>query len=150
LTREDIDNLPRQALFVKHGLNRISKDFANWNNSGVIFNNVSDRPRNPDNQADRFELEDMSWFRDNPQEANRMRQIHDDKGMDYILFTAPIKIEPFCLKCHDTAEKAPPVSARGAPTAPTATSWATCGGWSASKLPLSASINAGTGSGPAC
>ena len=29
-----------------HALNRISKDFLNWNDSGLTFNNVSDRPRN--------------------------------------------------------------------------------------------------------
>ena len=35
-----------------HSFSRISKDFANWNDSGVMFNNVSDQPRNPGNQAD--------------------------------------------------------------------------------------------------
>ena len=90
-----------------HSFSRISKDFANWNDSGIIFNNVSDRPRNPGNQADRFELEDMAWFRANTKAGERARNIVDDKGVGYLLYTAPILIEPSCLKCHGTQEAAP-------------------------------------------
>ena len=36
-----------------HSMARISQDYANWTNNGYRFNNVSDRPRNPANQADR-------------------------------------------------------------------------------------------------
>lgn len=50
-----------------HALGRISRDYANWDGSGISFNNVSDRPRNPANRADRFELEAMAWFRANIQ-----------------------------------------------------------------------------------
>ena len=35
-----------------HAMSRISLDFANWSDSGIRFSNVSDRPRNPANQAD--------------------------------------------------------------------------------------------------
>ena len=35
-----------------HSFSRIAKDFAHWNDSGLLFNNVSDQPRNPENQAD--------------------------------------------------------------------------------------------------
>ncbi len=90
-----------------HSLSRISKDFANWNNSGIIFNNVSDQPRNPNNRADRFELEDHDWYRANPQFKERMRDIVDDKGVGYLLYTAPIWVEPFCLKCHGDRADAP-------------------------------------------
>ncbi len=91
-----------------HSFSRISKEFANWNQSGIIFNNVSDVPRNPGNQADRFELEDMNWFRADPKANERMRNIVTDKGVGYLLYTAPIRIEPFCLKCHGNREEAPP------------------------------------------
>ncbi|HRH81209.1 MAG TPA: EAL domain-containing protein [Thiobacillaceae bacterium] len=91
-----------------HSFSRISRDFANWNKSGIIFNNVSDRPRNPANRADRFELEDMAWYRDHPGARERLREIVSDRGVGYMLFTAPIRIEPFCLKCHGTREAAPP------------------------------------------
>jgi diguanylate cyclase (GGDEF)-like protein len=90
-----------------HSLSRISRDFANWNDSGIIFNNVSDRPRNPGNQADRFELEDMTWFRVNEKAADRARNIVNDKGVGYLLYTAPIWIEPSCLTCHGAQESAP-------------------------------------------
>lgn len=91
-----------------HSFTRISKDFANWNNSGVRFNNVSDVPRNPVNQADRFELAAMAAFRAQPNLRERVESILDSDGTDYMLYTAPIWIEPFCLKCHGTREEAPP------------------------------------------
>ncbi len=91
-----------------HSFSRIAKDFANWNDNGVIFNNVSDVPRNPANQADRDELAAMAWFRANPKTAERMESIVDAKGTGYMLYTAPIWIEPFCLKCHGDAADAPP------------------------------------------
>jgi diguanylate cyclase (GGDEF)-like protein/PAS domain S-box-containing protein len=91
-----------------HSFSRISHDFANWNQNGIIFNNVSDQPRNPGNQADRFELEAMNWFSANPKATERMRDIVTDKGIGYMLYTAPIRIEPFCLKCHGDRAAAPP------------------------------------------
>jgi diguanylate cyclase (GGDEF)-like protein/PAS domain S-box-containing protein len=89
-----------------HSLSLISKDYKNWNESGIIFNNVTDRPRNPGNQADKFELEDMRFFLENPNKTSRLRNISDNKTA-YTLYTSPIWIEPFCLKCHDTPENAP-------------------------------------------
>ncbi len=95
------------GLLPAHSFSRISKDFANWNNSGILFNNVSDQPRNPNNRADRFEMEDISWFRGNARATERVRNIVDDKGVSYLLYTAPIWIEPFCLNCHGAREAAP-------------------------------------------
>jgi len=63
-----------------HAMARISKDFPNWDQSGISFNNVSDQPRNLDNQADRFELDAMNWFRVNPKAEERLQTIEDDKG----------------------------------------------------------------------
>ncbi len=91
-----------------HSFSRISHDFANWNQSGIVFNNVTDRPRNPGNRADRFELAAMRWFRDNPRASERMLNIVTDQGVGYLLYTAPIRIEPFCLKCHGERAAAPP------------------------------------------
>jgi hypothetical protein len=69
-------------------------DFANWNKSGIVFNNVSDQPRNPGNQADRFELAAMRWFRANPRRPSASRRSSPTMGVGYMLFTAPIRIEP--------------------------------------------------------
>ena len=96
------------GLLPAHSFSRISQDFANWNNNGIIFNNVSDVPRNPKNQADRFELESINWFRSNPKATEQMRDIVTEQGVGYLLFTAPIRIEPFCLKCHGERAAAPP------------------------------------------
>lgn len=91
-----------------HSMSRIAKDFANWNDSGVRFNNVSDRPRNPANRADRDELAALEWFRGNPRAVERLDSVVDASGTGYMLYTAPIWIEPACLKCHGERDAAPP------------------------------------------
>jgi hypothetical protein len=90
-----------------HSFLRIGQDFANWNDSGIVFNNVSDRPRNPANRADRFEQEAIDWFRDNPEANERFTEIQTAEGVSSLLYTAPIHIEKLCLKCHGKREKAP-------------------------------------------
>lgn len=90
-----------------HSFSRIAKDFSSWNDSGILFNNVSDRPRNPDNQADIDELRAMAWFRNNPREIERLDNITHKDGNKYLLYSAPIWIESFCLKCHGDPDDAP-------------------------------------------
>ncbi|MBI4756825.1 MAG: PAS domain S-box protein [Betaproteobacteria bacterium] len=90
-----------------HALSRIARDFPNWSKSGLSFNNVSDRPRNPDNQADAAELEAMAWFRANPRAAERVAEIKGRDRSRYYHFTAPIWTEEYCLKCHGDADDAP-------------------------------------------
>ena len=51
-----------------HAMAHISVDFPHWSSTGLTFNNVSDRPRNPNNRANSFELDAMNWFRANPHE----------------------------------------------------------------------------------
>jgi diguanylate cyclase (GGDEF)-like protein/PAS domain S-box-containing protein len=100
-----------------HSFSRISKDFANWNQSGILFNTVSDIPRNPGNQADTFELEDMAWFRRQPQASERLRNIVSPQGVSYLLYTAPILIERSCLRCHGARDAAPASIREQYPTA---------------------------------
>jgi signal transduction histidine kinase/DNA-binding response OmpR family regulator/HPt (histidine-containing phosphotransfer) domain-containing protein len=90
-----------------HAMTRISQDFANWTDAGIRFNNVSDRPRNPANRADRFELEAMDWFRANAEAEERMRPIRDEQGVGWFHYTAPIWIEGYCLRCHGDPDDAP-------------------------------------------
>lgn len=101
VTNETVGFLPA------HALSRISKDFPNWSNSGLRFNNVSDRPRNPNNQADTYELAAMAYFRSNPAAEERLVEIRDDQGQSFYHFTAPIWIEEYCLKCHGERSSAP-------------------------------------------
>ncbi len=90
-----------------HSLSRISADYKHWNDNGYRFNNVSDRPRNPANRADQFELEAMAYFRANPRVEERMLPIQDDGGRRWFHYTAPIWIEDYCLKCHGEETDAP-------------------------------------------
>ncbi|MBL3526215.1 MAG: DUF3365 domain-containing protein [gamma proteobacterium endosymbiont of Lamellibrachia anaximandri] len=90
-----------------HAMNRISNDFLNWSDSGLSFNNVSDHPRNPDNQADEIELEAMTWFRANPRKKERLVPFKNTQGQSYFHFSSPIWIEEYCLKCHGKRDEAP-------------------------------------------
>lgn len=90
-----------------YAVSRISRDFPNWSKSGLTFNNVSDRPRNPANQADSDELGAIAWFRAHPQEQERLTEIRKD-GKSYFHYTAPIWTEKYCLHCHGQREQAPP------------------------------------------
>ena len=90
-----------------HSFSRIAQDFPNWSDSGVIFNNVSDRPRNPANLADENELAAIAWFRSNPEATERMATVRDANGEKQMLYAAPIWIEASCLKCHGAPDDAP-------------------------------------------
>ena len=95
-----------------HAMSRISQDFPNWSKSGLYFNNVSDRPRNPDNKADASEMEAIAWFRAHPKDEDRLVEIRDADGRSFYHYSAPIWIEEYCLKCHGDREKAPATIAR--------------------------------------
>ncbi|RDE19063.1 EAL domain-containing protein [Motiliproteus coralliicola] len=90
-----------------HALNRISDEFNNWVKSGLSFNNVSDRPRNPKQQADNVELEAMAFFRKNPQVKQRIRYFQDEQGRSFYHYASPLWITQSCLQCHGKREDAP-------------------------------------------
>lgn len=90
-----------------HSLSRIAADFPSWSNTGLSFNNVTDRPRNPNNKADANEMAAMEYFRANPQEEERLTEIRDTAGKSFYHYTAPIWIEPYCLQCHGERSAAP-------------------------------------------
>ncbi len=91
-----------------HSLGRISKEFSNWSDSGIDFNNVSDRPRNPENAADAEELKAIRWFRKHPEEKERMVLVQEPGKPPYYQYSHPIWIETYCLRCHGRREEAPP------------------------------------------
>ncbi len=90
-----------------HAMGRISADYKEWNDNGYRFNNVSDRPRNPANRADRFEKAAMDYYRANPTAKERLEPIVEDDGMRWLHYTAPIWIEGYCLQCHGAEANAP-------------------------------------------
>jgi len=91
-----------------HALSRIAEEFPRWTDSGIRFNNVSDRPRNPGNAADGPEREAMAWFRAHPEATERMALIEPDGEPAYYQFSKPIWLEQYCLRCHGRREEAPP------------------------------------------
>lgn len=102
VTRKTIGLLPA------HAFARASREFGQWSRTGLSFNNVSDRPRNPENNANREELEAIAWFRSNPDATERMVELNRDGNQaSQYHFTAPIWVEKHCLKCHGNPEEAP-------------------------------------------
>jgi diguanylate cyclase (GGDEF)-like protein/PAS domain S-box-containing protein len=90
-----------------HTMGEISKNFRFWMRSGMSFNNVSDRPRNPANQADAIELEAMAFFRASPKSTERFVPFTTPDGAAYYHYSAPIYVEPYCLGCHGDRAQAP-------------------------------------------
>jgi diguanylate cyclase (GGDEF)-like protein/PAS domain S-box-containing protein len=90
-----------------HSISRISADFSNWVDSGLSFNNVSDVPRNPGNRADLVEMEAIEYFRNRPNDKERLVPFKDEDGKPFYHFSQPIWIEQRCLNCHGRRERAP-------------------------------------------
>jgi len=91
-----------------HSLSRISDQYSELLDDGVLFNNVSDRPRNPRNQADALELVAIDYFRKNPAASDRFVAFNADNGEQFYHFSAPLRIVAQCLVCHGARENAPP------------------------------------------
>ena len=102
LTEKTIGFLPA------HALNKISKDFLNWHDSGLTFNNVSDRPRNLNQKADDIEMAAIKFFRENKEISTRFISFKNDQGEPFYHYARPIWVESYCLKCHGKKEIAPP------------------------------------------
>jgi diguanylate cyclase (GGDEF)-like protein/PAS domain S-box-containing protein len=90
-----------------HALTRISQEFTQWVTSGLTFNNVSDRPRNPALMADAVEMEAIQYFRRNEDKKERMVPFTSN-GKSFYHFSTPIWITKDCLQCHGKREDAPP------------------------------------------
>ena len=89
-----------------HALSRISRQFSSWVDTGLSFNNVSDRPRNPDNAADPVEMEAIRYFRKHPDADERLSQFRT-RDRRYYHYATPIWMERYCLRCHGDQEQAP-------------------------------------------
>jgi len=101
LTEQTLPFLPAYAL------GKISEEYVNWDKTGFSFNNVSDKPRNPDHMADAVELEAMAYFREHDKEKLLFKPFINAKGENYYLYARPIWIKKHCIKCHGNREDAP-------------------------------------------
>ncbi len=90
-----------------HALSRISQEFREWYGTGLSFNNVSTRARNPDNRADRHEEAAIRHFERHADATDYMSLVEGDDGKAFYLFAQPIWTEPYCLGCHGPKEGAP-------------------------------------------
>ena len=90
-----------------YAISRISDEFTQWVDSGLTFNTVSDRPRNPRNMADAIELEAMDYFRKHKSAQEHFVPFTNKDGEQFYHFSQPIYIEPRCLKCHGERSQAP-------------------------------------------
>ena len=82
-----------------HASTHISDDFLKRSTQGITINNVSDRPRNPDNKADALETKAIHYFNQNPNQNETIELIKDGKK-EFFFFAAPLRIQPYCLVCH--------------------------------------------------
>lgn len=85
----------------------ISDKFVELSGDGTAIRNVTDRARNEKNQADKFELEAIEYFKKNPNETMLVKKIEQD-GRDVFNFTSPLIIEPYCISCHGKKEETLP------------------------------------------
>lgn len=91
-----------------HAMSRIAQDFRAFDRRGMSFNNVSDQPRNPNNQADGVEMEAIAYFRAHPKAPEWLSRFTDAKGTEFFHYATPIWTEPYCLQCHGDKTDAPP------------------------------------------
>ena len=102
--RNDIEITDKTIhLFPVKTTKEISDRFSKSLKGDVVVRTVSDRPRNPENKANRLEMEMMNYFRTHPEEKERFIQ----KGNIYF-YSKPLYIKQSCLKCHGPREKALP------------------------------------------
>jgi len=80
----------------------LSKTLSRKLNGDVQIRTVSDRPRNPINQADPFEKKMIDYFRAHPDIKEKM--VNKDNKFYYL---RPLTITSICLKCHGRREDAP-------------------------------------------
>ncbi|MEK6658606.1 MAG: EAL domain-containing protein, partial [Campylobacterota bacterium] len=70
--------------------------------------NVTDRPRNPKNMADRFELEAIEFYKNNPDKREGRIQRVQQESEEILHYTAPLVIEKYCIACHGKKEEVLP------------------------------------------
>lgn len=94
-----------------HAAAQISDEFIKRSHDGISIRNVSDRPRNHLNKADKFEIEAIRYFSENPTLTDNITLI-EKNNEPYFFYSSPIKIEPYCIQCHGKKEEVIPYIAQ--------------------------------------
>lgn len=96
----DEKTLPALPAYSSHP---ISERFSHNNPLGITLATVSDRARNPKNQADAEEQKAIDFFKKNPQEEFYF----ETQNEVFYQYASVLKINEVCLKCHGAKEQAP-------------------------------------------
>jgi len=91
-----------------HISNDISKEFHKINKDGYYIKNVSDKPRNIQNQADKEELKSIAYFKSNITKREYLKE-YTSNGKKFYQYATPLLIEPLCLRCHGDKQNAPDI-----------------------------------------
>lgn len=90
-----------------HASTRISNHFAQKMGDGTTIRNVSDNARNPDNKADYFEEQSIRYFLQNPTQKAKL-EIIKQEGEELFFYSAPIKMQAYCVACHGNKDEVLP------------------------------------------
>ncbi len=92
--------LPALPAFSSHP---ISGKFSQNNPLRITLATVSDRARNPKNQADGEEQKAINFFKEHPNEEFYF----NTQNKEFYQYASVLRVTPVCLKCHGEKEKAP-------------------------------------------
>ena len=81
----------------------ISKNFSENNLMNIVVRSVSDRARNPKNNADALELKAINFFKKNSTKDEYI----NDEDKEYYQYGYALRITKTCLTCHAKKEDAP-------------------------------------------
>jgi diguanylate cyclase (GGDEF)-like protein len=94
-----------------HASTHISDEFLKRSTQGITIHNVSDRPRNPVNQADDIEAKAITYFNQNP-DKNETIELINDGQKEFFFFASPLRIQAYCLVCHGEKSEVLPYIAK--------------------------------------
>jgi len=97
LSKKTLEGLPAYSSFY------INQKFSHNNPFNISLQTVSDKARDPKNQADKEELKAIAYFKKYPNE----KEYFDSEAKEYYQYAAALKIEKKCLTCHAAKEDAP-------------------------------------------
>ena len=85
---------------------KISEHLSELLDNKVVIRTVSDRPRNPENLADKLEQKTIDYFRRHP-EAKVYKEPITKEGREFFYYASPLYITKRCLVCHGPRDQAP-------------------------------------------
>lgn len=91
------------AALPAYSSSHIAKNFSENNLMNIVVRTVSDRARNPKNNADVSELKAIDFFK----KQKDTNEYMSDADEDYYQYGYALRITQVCLKCHAKKEDAP-------------------------------------------